>query len=600
MLKSSLYEQCSEQIYCFAYGDSLHLRYITLYTSFDRLYVIAENKYNLTKHIQTIDWKDDSIIQMRFDTFKIHILTMNGQYSQLVLGEVFENNFKLRDKLQSIILKDVNFLPNLKPDGFTKFQDFVFYNKKILFLTQAGTLIQFEQDKQIISNIIYIRVQLSSVTVQRIDDREYFLGITEFNDLVKMTIDDQEPQFTRFADKNYSIKQLFITEKNLIILKENKQEVILAKYDILTLKLLKNYHLLADDQDLKFIDIQELPKIFVCQVFDQQNKIIVLSKKVMKFPYKKELEFKLQQLEDEQKNHFDLDFSTYNTAIISQVETKNEILHISKFKMQFGFKVTKQQVQNTLINCQQYNANLQILDSERSSLNNYFPNQALVITLTQIRIVSFDNQQKFGFEFKQLQQWENYCNTFNQKQLYPQSWQEKIKILMWNKVNQELGIEDYLKKKQETDQEMLNWVSSIQTNKSMQDQLDFDKDRIYLEQQYDKSLATIALLRFSNFSNEITISIIIYLVFKKQFPFTSEIIRQNSQQFLIFLKEFSIMNYGEIINNYCLSQQLYQKSDALKLQMTLILRQFSLLTNLNLFSQLKLDHQQSHLKLHNN
>lgn len=40
---------------------------------------------------------------------------------------------------------------------------------------------------------------------------------------------------------------------------------------------------------------------------------------------------------------------------------------------------------------------------------------------------------------------------------------------MWNKVNQELGIEDYLKKKQETDQEMLNWVSSIQTHKSMLD-----------------------------------------------------------------------------------------------------------------------------------
>lgn len=88
--------QLSEQIHCYCYGDSLHVRYIVMYTSFNRLYVIAENKYSAKHQTNILEWCDDPIIAMKYDTFKLHILTIKGNYDQLVLGEIFQEGFNIK------------------------------------------------------------------------------------------------------------------------------------------------------------------------------------------------------------------------------------------------------------------------------------------------------------------------------------------------------------------------------------------------------------------------------------------------------------------------------------------------------------------------
>lgn len=65
------------------------MRYIVLYTSFDNLIVIAEDKYKLTVSIETLKWKKDSIISMKYYSCALHILTITGEYIEIVLANIF-------------------------------------------------------------------------------------------------------------------------------------------------------------------------------------------------------------------------------------------------------------------------------------------------------------------------------------------------------------------------------------------------------------------------------------------------------------------------------------------------------------------------------
>jgi hypothetical protein len=65
MLKINKYFELkqNEYIKCFAFGESLHVRYMVLFTTLDHLVIIAEDIYSLEKVTSVLDWlPKDSIV----------------------------------------------------------------------------------------------------------------------------------------------------------------------------------------------------------------------------------------------------------------------------------------------------------------------------------------------------------------------------------------------------------------------------------------------------------------------------------------------------------------------------------------------------------
>lgn len=96
--------------------------------------------------------------------------------------------------------------------------DFILLKHRIIFIASTGIL-NYDLDKKLITHAINLKMQLVQYQVLDIDKKECFVGITEFNDLLKLSDFDQEPQLHRFTDPNFLIKQIFFTARgNLLIL----------------------------------------------------------------------------------------------------------------------------------------------------------------------------------------------------------------------------------------------------------------------------------------------------------------------------------------------------------------------------------------------
>lgn len=79
----------------------------------------------------------------------------------------------------------------------------------------------------------------------------------------------------------------FVGVGNILLLQESKNilkfQTRFVKYKLRKIKYVKKYYILPfDDVNLKYLEIQELPKIFIVLVFDQTKfKVVTLSKKVL-------------------------------------------------------------------------------------------------------------------------------------------------------------------------------------------------------------------------------------------------------------------------------------------------------------------------------
>ncbi|CAD8072805.1 unnamed protein product [Paramecium primaurelia] len=540
MLQQKLFQQLSEQIHQYAYGDSIHVRYVVLYTSYENLIIIAEDKYKLSVQIETLKWKNDPIISMKFQTFALHILTMEGEYIEIILSNLFQQNKQYDNLMSNIKINDV-YLPNnvkLKEAyQIKRFSDFVIMNKnklKIAFISQQGQIVFYSPDQKVITQIIALRQSLISFQTIDIDQKEMVVGITEFNDLITFSDNEQEPQIHRFTDPNYSIIHIyFVGDENILILQENKTEQRFVKYQLKQLKFVKKYYYLPkDDCNYKFVEIHELPKIFIALVFSTQFQIISLSKTVLQDRLFKCIQFNFQNVIDEFNHPINFNQILYcpETTTLNIKEINNQAIHFSRYNQQFGIKITKKKMVEVL------QSDSQILNKEDqvSKTKDYDQFCSLLITSTQIYTIQISQECIQDLTFKVLQQFENYQRTFDSIPQMKLSWQEQVISNLWHHLNCEQGLKLYFTNKDQVSENIHTWVNSLKFHKQMLYQIyDEDQDQeILIETQYDKCLTTIALLNFKNLSNEISISKIIAMVFNKVLSQCSKIVTDNSNSFL--------------------------------------------------------------------
>ncbi|CAD8065947.1 unnamed protein product [Paramecium sonneborni] len=543
MLQQKLFQQLSEQIHQYAYGDSIHFRYVVLYTSYENLIIIAEDKYKLSVQIETLKWKRDPIISMKFQTFAVHILTMEGEYIEILLSNLFQQN-KQQDNLLSIIEINEAYLPNnmkLKEAyQIKRFSDFVIMNKiklKIAFISQQGQILFYSPDQKVITQIIALRQSLVSFQTIEIDQKEMIVGVTELNDLITFSDNEQEPQIHRFTDPNYSINHIyFVGNENILILQEKKAEYRFVKYQLKQLKFVKKYYYLPkDDCHYKFIEIHELPKIFIALVFStfsDQFQIISFSKKVLQDRIFKNIQLNFQNVIDEFNNpiNFSNILNCPETSTLNIKEIQNQAIHFSKYNQQFGIKITKKKMNEVL----QSDSQILNKDDQVSKTKNYDQFCSLLITSTQIYTISISQDCVQELTFKVLQQFENYQRTFGSIPQIKLSWQEQVISNLWHHLNCEQGLKLYFSKKDQVSESIHSWVNSLKFTQQLIYQIpeDDENQEIEIETQYDKCLTTIALLNFKNLSNEISISKIVAMVFNKALAQCSKIVTDNSNSFL--------------------------------------------------------------------